>query len=113
MTVPLLLHGFFHPDGVNYHIKMFQNFWFLPINEVLYSLVGQQFGKVALISASACAMLMVPLETISSTAFSWRAGYMLQRMRITSGVHCWSCSNAMACGTMPSSKFRRRLIEFK
>ena len=53
MTVPLLLHGFFHPDGVNYHIKMFQNFWFLPINEVLYSLVGQQFGKVALNSAPA------------------------------------------------------------
>ena len=57
-------------------------------------------------------ILSKPVSMRIDTA-TWRAAFMLRKMRVTSGVNWWSCSRAMASGQMPESRLMRRLMELR
>ena len=70
-------------------------------------------GFFSVFSSIPFVVLMVLLATISSTASTCRAAFMLRSTRVTSGVNCLSCNRAMASGQMPSSRLMRRLMELR
>ena len=48
MLLPLLLHRFFHADGVHYQLQVGQDFRLMPADVALDGPVGQQLGQIAL-----------------------------------------------------------------